>query len=85
MTCSSAADDSTRSLSQSMNSVGVMRQTEEGEDLLEVRGKGWGRGRGGQCTGIHILMKFGSENVCPHWCMKNSYDWRTFICVLMIF
>lgn len=44
MTCSSAADDSTRSLSQSMNSVGVMRQTEEGEDLLEVRGKGWGEG-----------------------------------------
>lgn len=40
-------------LLQPVNEQCWSNEAEEGEDLLEVRGKVWGRVRGGQCTGTH--------------------------------
>jgi len=73
-------------LLQPVNEQCWSNEAEEGEDLLEVRCKVWGRFRGGSVlSGIHThtdeMEKYLALKMCAH--IKN-YDW-CIICVLMIF
>ncbi len=94
MTCSSAADDSNM-LPQPVNEQCWSNEAEEGEELLEVRSKGWGEEwRWPMYWNTHILIemeKYSALKTCAHKCaLKSGVGYwvhlvvDTFICVLMI-